>query len=171
MKRLNASVIAAAILFSAMCLTAAATDVKTEAQTNIQTSGKAEHSQPVKTGGKPAEKSETKTATESSSKIDTKITEKADLSTTSKQNKKTESAVIEKQEVKEISFEDHCEYSKNILDNIFLTAKENNAKIITTEKDYVKIPLKYKKDIEVLKIKVEFNNIIELKELLLNDKN
>ena len=104
MKRLNASVIAAAILFSAMCLTAAATDVKTEAQTNIQTSGKAEHSQPVKTGGKPAEKSETKTATESSSKIDTKITEKADLSTTSKQNKKTESAVIEKQEVKEISF-------------------------------------------------------------------
>lgn len=73
--------------------------------------------------------------------------------------------------IKEISFEDHCEYNENILDNIFLTAKENNAKIITTEKDYVKIPLKYKKDIEVLKIKVEFNNIIELKELLLNDKN
>ena len=72
--------------------------------------------------------------------------------------------------IKEISFEDHCEYNENILDNIFLTVKENNAKIITTEKDYVKIPLKYKKDIEVLKIKVSFNNIDELKEILLNEK-
>lgn len=72
--------------------------------------------------------------------------------------------------VKEISFEDHCKYNDNILDNIFLTAKENGAKIITTEKDYVKIPLKYKKDIEVLKIKVSFNNIDELKEMFLDEK-
>ena len=54
--------------------------------------------------------------------------------------------------IKEIIFPDHYKYTQNDINNIKLHAKNLNAKIITTEKDYVKINLDKNNDIKFLKI-------------------
>jgi len=54
--------------------------------------------------------------------------------------------------IKEIIFPDHYKYTQNDINNIQLHAKNLNAKIITTEKDYVKINLNKDNDIKFLKI-------------------
>ena len=76
--------------------------------------------------------------------------------------------------VKNISFPDHYEYKKSDLVKITNLAREKNAKIVTTEKDYVKIPKKYKKKIVCLNIDIRFNNLREFKKFLIfkiNEKN
>jgi tetraacyldisaccharide 4'-kinase len=60
--------------------------------------------------------------------------------------------------VKEIVYPDHYNYKKNDIINIKEQAKKVDAKIITTEKDYVKISLKDRKNIDVLKIKLNIKN-------------
>ncbi len=58
--------------------------------------------------------------------------------------------------VKEIIFPDHYEYSKKDIENIKILADKLNAKIITTEKDYVKIKDFNIHDIRFLEIDLEF---------------
>ena len=88
MKRLNASVIAAAILFSAMCLTVNAADEKLDVKSNIQTQSKQEQTK----------KEQTKKA--EPAKTDTKAEQKQEA----KSATKTDTKVEQKQEIKEISF-------------------------------------------------------------------
>ena len=59
---------------------------------------------------------------------------------------------------KEIIFPDHHTYKKNDLDHIKLYAKNLNAKILTTEKDYVKINPNKNDDIRYLKIELNIKN-------------
>ena len=71
-------------------------------------------------------------------------------------------------------FEDHHNYKENEIDDLIKLANENNLKLITTEKDIVKIPKKYHLKINCLKMKIEFDkqDLISLKSLLkkkLND--
>ena len=71
-------------------------------------------------------------------------------------------------------FEDHHNYKENEIDNLIKLANENNLKLITTEKDIVKIPKKYHLKINCLKMKIEFDkqDFFSLKSLLkkkLND--
>ena len=66
--------------------------------------------------------------------------------------------------VKEIIFPDHYEYTNNDIENIKILANRLNAKIITTEKDYVKIKNFNINDIRFLEIDLEF----EKKENLIN---
>ena len=54
-------------------------------------------------------------------------------------------------------FPDHYEYKDNDFQKIIDKAKKMNSKIITTEKDYVKIPKYYKKKIDVVKIDLIIN--------------
>lgn len=54
-------------------------------------------------------------------------------------------------------FPDHYIYSDNDIQKILDHAKKINAKIITTEKDYVKIPKYFKKKINVVKIDLIIN--------------
>ena len=70
--------------------------------------------------------------------------------------------------IKEIVFEDHYYYKDKDLKQILDIAEKNNAKVITTEKDFVKLPNNYKGKVEILKINVMFENKDRLKELLLN---
>ena len=49
-------------------------------------------------------------------------------------------------------FPDHFEYDKQDIEKIIKTAKEENLKIITTEKDFMKIDNKFKSEINFLKI-------------------
>ena len=60
--------------------------------------------------------------------------------------------------VKEIIFPDHYEYKQSDIDNIKLQAKNLNAIILTTEKDYVKIDSYENNDIKFLKIELDIKD-------------
>lgn len=72
--------------------------------------------------------------------------------------------------IKEISFEDHHKYTEEELNEIISEAEKENSRIITTSKDWVKLPNEYKKKIEVLDVVIEFYNNDEFVELILNDR-
>jgi tetraacyldisaccharide 4'-kinase len=65
---------------------------------------------------------------------------------------------------KEIIFPDHYEYSHKNFEKIRNIAKNMNLRILTTEKDYMKIPDKFKNEIDFLEIDL----IIENKNKLIN---
>jgi tetraacyldisaccharide 4'-kinase len=60
--------------------------------------------------------------------------------------------------VKEIIFPDHHIYDQSDIDKIRFHAKNFNAKIITTEKDYIKITSNENSDIKFLKIELDIIN-------------
>ena len=59
---------------------------------------------------------------------------------------------------KYLTFPDHYNYKKLELDNIKKYATKNNLKIITTEKDYLRISEEERRDINFLEIKLEIEN-------------
>tara|TARA_B100001057_G_scaffold10088_1_gene9547 strand:+ start:8886 stop:9821 length:936 start_codon:yes stop_codon:yes gene_type:complete len=67
---------------------------------------------------------------------------------------------------KELIFSDHYNYSHKDIEKIQNIAKKNNLRIITTEKDYVKIPDKLKDNINYLSIDLSIQNESELIDLL-----
>ena len=79
--------------------------------------------------------------------------------------KKNEINVLE-----QTSFPDHHNYSRTELDILIKKAKENNATLLTTEKDYLRIEEKYRGNINCLKIKIEIENknefIEEIKKII-----
>ena len=64
--------------------------------------------------------------------------------------------------VKTIDFPDHHFYTKEEIERIIQQAKNLNAEVYTTEKDFVKIPMIYHNSINVLKITVIWNKPEEL---------
>ena len=75
--------------------------------------------------------------------------------------------------VDEIIFPDHYQYKKEDINKIKLKAKKLNAKIITTEKDYVKISEKDTDNIDFLEIDLKIKNernLINLINLMVNEK-
>lgn len=69
---------------------------------------------------------------------------------------------------KEVIFPDHYTYKEDEIENIINIANKENLKIITTEKDYTKIPSNFKNKINFLEIELIINNENELINLLLN---
>lgn len=55
-------------------------------------------------------------------------------------------------------FPDHYSYTEKDFLNIIETSKKLNTKIITTEKDFIKIPKRYQKKIKCLKVDLQINN-------------
>ena len=64
--------------------------------------------------------------------------------------------------IKEINFPDHYQYEKADIEKIKHIAHNFNLKIITTEKDFVKIPKKYSNGINFLEIDLVIKNQEEL---------
>ena len=60
--------------------------------------------------------------------------------------------------IKEIKYPDHYQYPEKELEKLINISKLNNTVLITTEKDYFRINSNYKKNINLLKIKVEIEN-------------
>ena len=60
--------------------------------------------------------------------------------------------------VKEIIFPDHYKYTQKDIDDIKLQARQLNAKILTTEKDHIKIKSDKNDDIKFLKIELDIKN-------------
>ena len=69
---------------------------------------------------------------------------------------------------KEIIFSDHYKYNIKDFEKIIKEAKEENLKILTTEKDHVKVPAEFKKEINFLSIDLVIDNNKHLIELLNN---
>ena len=63
----------------------------------------------------------------------------------------------------EFVFPDHFEYQNKDIIRLLKIAEDKNIKVITTEKDYVKIPIEYKSQISFIKINLE---ILEQPELI-----
>ena len=57
-----------------------------------------------------------------------------------------------------IIFPDHYLYSNNEIQKIIIKAKQKNYKILTTEKDYVKIQKIYKKHINCVEVDLRIKN-------------
>ena len=68
----------------------------------------------------------------------------------------------------ELIFPDHFEYTLEDFEKIYNKAKNKDLKIITTEKDYMKIPEKYKNEIKFLNIELIIEDENKLIELLNN---
>ena len=68
--------------------------------------------------------------------------------------------------IKDIEFPDHYNYSSRDVEKIYKIAKKNNSKILTTEKDFVKLKNEDKKNIKFTKISLEIIEIEKLKEKL-----
>ena len=69
---------------------------------------------------------------------------------------------------KELKFSDHYKYSLNDFEKIIINAKNENLKILTTEKDYMKIPEEFKKEIDYIPIDLVIQNEEAFIELLNN---
>jgi tetraacyldisaccharide 4'-kinase len=67
---------------------------------------------------------------------------------------------------KKIIFADHYHYSDKEIFSIKEIAKKNKLSIITTEKDYFRLSLKQKKEINFLKVKLKIKNLNRLKKIL-----
>ena len=67
---------------------------------------------------------------------------------------------------REIIFPDHYDYSLNDLEKIQKIAKNESLEIITTEKDFMKIPEEFKKEINFLSIDLVIQDERKLIELL-----
>ena len=64
--------------------------------------------------------------------------------------------------IKEINFPDHHKYTQKDIDYIKLQATQLKLKILTTEKDFVKIESRKNIDIKFLKIEIDIKNENEL---------
>ena len=60
-----------------------------------------------------------------------------------------------------LAFSDHYNYLQKDLDKIKNLAQSNNLKIVTTEKDFLRISQKNLEKIDFLKIKVKIDNQVE----------
>ena len=60
-------------------------------------------------------------------------------------------------QVKKVIFPDHYKYRKNDITKIIKKAKNINAQIITTEKDFIKMPKNYQNKIDYINIDMEIN--------------
>ena len=60
--------------------------------------------------------------------------------------------------VKEIIFPDHHQYTQKDIDHIRFQARKLNSKILTTEKDYIKIKSSKNNDIKYLKVELDIKN-------------
>ena len=73
--------------------------------------------------------------------------------------------------IKEYSFPDHHFYSNKQLTDITDIAAKNNALVVTTEKDFVKIPITFKKNIYPVDIELNLSKnkklLLELKRLVI----
>ncbi len=81
-------------------------------------------------------------------------------------NHKTFVSMLKKYEIniiKDIEFPDHFQYSKKIIDKIILMSKNENCKIITTKKDYLRLGQKYNNNIKFIDVTLE---ILDEKKLI-----
>ena len=71
--------------------------------------------------------------------------------------------------IKCISCPNHYHFNLTFIESLLSEAKDKNAALVTTEKDFIRLPNQIKENIIVIKIDVEFN-CSETLELLFKEK-
>ena len=71
---------------------------------------------------------------------------------------------------KKFIFADHHNFSNNEIISLKKIAQKNKLEIITTEKDYLRLTLKQRKDIKFLKINLKINKLYKFKKKLFEIK-
>ena len=66
-----------------------------------------------------------------------------------------------------LTFADHYSYQKDDVTKIINQAKSKNLKIITTKKDWIKLPKNYQKQIDFLDIDLKINNYQQFEKIIL----
>ena len=72
--------------------------------------------------------------------------------------------------LKYFSFPDHYDYNKKDINVIKKFADKNKAKIITTEKDYLRIKKEFRNDIRFIEMELEIHNETEFNNFILDKK-
>ena len=72
--------------------------------------------------------------------------------------------------LKSFSFPDHYDYNKKDINVIKKFADKNKAKIITTEKDYLRIKKEFRNDIRFIEMELEIHNETEFNNFILDKK-
>ena len=76
--------------------------------------------------------------------------------------------------IEEITFPDHYNYQDKDISEIINKANSNNAEIITTEKDYKRIPQNFKEKISFLEINMKIkdeNKLVKFLKTKINEIN
>ena len=68
--------------------------------------------------------------------------------------------------VEEVPFDDHYKYKDSDIESLFVLASEHDASLITTEKDYVRLPRGYRKGVHAWPIHAVFEDELTLRGLL-----
>jgi tetraacyldisaccharide 4'-kinase len=68
--------------------------------------------------------------------------------------------------VEAISYSNHYKYKDIDIENLFTLASEYKASLITTEKDYVRLPRGYRKGVHKWPVTVHFEDELTLRRLL-----
>jgi len=68
--------------------------------------------------------------------------------------------------VEEMPYADHYKYKDEDIENLFMLAGEYDASLITTEKDFVRLPRGYRKGVHSWPVSVEFEDELTLRRLL-----
>ena len=63
-------------------------------------------------------------------------------------------------------FSDHYPYKKHDIIKLKVNAQSLNAKLVTTEKDFIRIPLSQQANISKLPVQIEFEDHVMLKKML-----
>ena len=74
--------------------------------------------------------------------------------------------------IQDLEFPDHYKYSINDIEKIMNIAKKNDAKILTTEKDFLRLESMHQEKIEFMKVHLRIKDIKRVKEKLniINEK-
>lgn len=68
--------------------------------------------------------------------------------------------------VEEVPFADHHRFTDTEVEGLFTLASEYGASLITTEKDYVRLPIGYRRGIHAFPVEVQFEDELTLRRLL-----
>ncbi len=68
--------------------------------------------------------------------------------------------------VQQFAFPDHHPYTDNEIETLIRAAKRANANLLTTEKDYVRVPAKFREDVSVFPVEMQIDNPDALKQRL-----
>jgi len=70
--------------------------------------------------------------------------------------------------IKEIEYPDHHNYTNHDLNKLEILSKKNNAILLTTEKDFLRLNENYQKNVKFIKVELKINKIDEIKNILIS---
>ena len=71
--------------------------------------------------------------------------------------------------IEEVEYPDHYNYTNNDLNKLEILSKKNNATLLTTEKDFLRLKKSKQKNIKFIKVELKINKKSEIKNILISN--